>query len=87
MQIDLIDMRHRPDGIYKWIGWTTGQSCTSCSLWQENLVALNMQNHVLAVVGVRKILNSDNRREFVNEIVENVVKEWPGEVTIVNGRP
>ena len=26
-------------------------------------------------------------REFVNEIVECVVKEWPGEVTIVNGRP
>ncbi len=50
-------------------------------------VALNLQNHVLAVVGVPKILHSDNGREFVNEIVENVVKEWPGEVTIVNGRP
>ena len=23
----------------------------------------------------------------VNEIVQSVVKEWPGEVTIVNGRP
>ena len=28
-----------------------------------------------------------NGREFVNEIVESVVKEWPGEVTIINGRP
>ncbi len=30
----------------------------------------------------RTPLHSDNGREFVNEIAESVVKEWPGEVTI-----
>ena len=24
---------------------------------------------------------------YVNVIVQNLVKEWPGETTIVNGRP
>ena len=50
-------------------------------------VALNLQNHVFSYVGVPRILLSDNGREFVNEIVECVVREWPGEATIVNGRP
>ena len=41
----------------------------------------------LSYVGVPKILHSDNGRKFVNEVVESVVREWPGEVIILNGRP
>ena len=47
-------------------------------------MALN-KSHVFCYLGTPKILHSDNGREFVNEIVESVVKEWPGEV--INGRP
>ena len=50
-------------------------------------VALNLQDRVFSVVGVPRILHSDNGREFVNNIVHTVTKEWPGDVVIVNGRP
>jgi hypothetical protein len=50
-------------------------------------VALNLDKHVFSHVGVPRILHSDNGREFVNEVVACVVKQWPGKVTIVNGRP
>lgn len=50
-------------------------------------VALNLQSRVFSYIGTPKILHSDNGREFVNQIVSTVVKEWPGEVTIVIGRP
>ena len=50
-------------------------------------VALNLQNNVFAIVCVPRILHSDNGREFVNQIIESVVKRWPGEVVVVNGRP
>ena len=32
-------------------------------------------------------MQSDNGREFVNEIVKETLSAWPGKVTIVNGRP
>lgn len=28
-----------------------------------------------------------NGREFVNDVVKETLKAWPGEVTIINGRP
>ena len=49
-------------------------------------MSLNLQNNVCAIVGVPRILQSDNG-QFVNQIVESVVKGWPGEVVIVNGHP
>ena len=50
-------------------------------------VGLNLQNLVFSYLGTPRILHSDNGREFVNEIVSDVAKSWPGKVTIVNGRP
>ena len=92
LQIDLIDMRHRPDGMYKWIGhymdhWSKIHILFPLCRKSAAEVALNLQNHVFSYLGTPKILHSDNDREFVNEIVESIVKEWPGEMTIVNGRP
>ena len=43
-------------------------------------VALNLQNHVFAILGIPRILHSDNGREFVNEIIHSIVKEWPGQI-------
>ena len=87
-----IDMRHRPDGIYKWIGhymdhWSKFHIIFPLSRKSAAEVALNLQNLVFSYLGTPKILHSDNGREFVNEIVESLVKDWPGEVVIVNGRP
>ena len=50
-------------------------------------VATNLRSYVFAYIGIPKILHSDNGREFVNVIVRSMVKEWPGEITILNGRP
>ena len=50
-------------------------------------VSYNLQNKVFAYFGTPHILHSDNGREFVNEIVQTLVKQWPGNTTIVNGRP
>ncbi len=90
LQIDLIDTRHRPDGTYKWIGhymnhWVKHSVPLTSKSAAE--VALNVQNQVFAYLGTPRILHSDNGREFVNEIVHSLVRDWPGEVTIVNGRP
>jgi len=50
-------------------------------------VGINLQTKVFAYFGTPRILHSDNGREFVNQIVRDVVQSWPGKVTIVNGRP
>ena len=85
-------MRHRPDGIYKWVGhymdhWSKFHVLFALSRKSAAEVGLNLQNQVFAYLGTPRILHSDNGREFVNEIVRDVVKSWPGKVTIVNGRP
>ena len=91
-QIDLIDMRHRPDGTYKWVGhymdhWSKFHILFPLMRKSAAEVGLNLQNQVFAYLGTPRILHSDNGREFVNEIVHELVKHWPGKVTIVSGRP
>eukprot|EP00731_Ephydatia_muelleri_P017243 Em0010g341a len=90
--MDLIDMRHCPDGTYKWIGhymdhWSKFHVLFALCQKSAAEVALNLQNQVFSYLGTPKILHSDNGHEFVNAIVASLCKEWPGEVTIVNGRP
>ena len=92
IQMNLIDMRHCPDGTYKWIGhymdhWSKFHVLFALCQKSAAEVALNLQNQVFSYLGTPKILHSDNGREFVNAIVASLCKEWPGEVTIVNGRP
>ena len=90
--IDLIDMRHRPDQEYHWIGhymdhWSKFHILFPLMHKSAHEVAYRLQENVFSYIGVPRILHSDNGREFVNNIVHSVVKEWPGEVVIVNGRP
>ena len=90
LQVDLIDMRHRPDGPYHWIGhymdhWSKMHVLFPLMQKCANEVALNLSTKVFAYYGLPKILQSDNGREFVNAIVHKLVEEWPGEVTVING--
>ena len=90
-QIDLIDMRHRPDGHYRWIGhymdhWSKYHAIFPLMHKAAAEVAVGIQN-VFAYLGTPKILHSDNGREFVNAIIRNLISTWPGETTIVSGRP
>jgi len=50
-------------------------------------VAWNLATKVFAYLGLPKILQSDNGREFTSTLIAILVRNWPGEVTIVNGRP
>lgn len=44
-------------------------------------------NEVFSYLGLTKILQSYNGREFVNEIVKETLTLWPGQVVIINGCP
>ena len=50
-------------------------------------VAVGLATKVLPYLRLPEILQSDNGREFVNEIVKETLKLWPGQVVIINGRP
>ena len=85
-------MRHRPDGPYNWMGhymdhWSKMHVLFSLMHKSAEEVAYNLQAKVFAYFGIPKILQSDNGREFVNVIVQKLVEDWPGEITIINGRP
>ena len=80
-------MRHRPDGTYKWIGhymdhWSKLHVLFSLSRKSAAEVAFNLKTQVFAYLGTPRILHSDNGREFVNDTISSLVKDWPGEVVI-----
>ena len=84
-------MRHRPDGPYHWIGyfmdhWSKIHMLFPLMEKSGAEVALNLSSKVFSYFGPPKILQSDNGREFVNGIVKKLVEDWPGEITIINGR-
>ena len=50
-------------------------------------VAVGLATKVFPYLGLPKILQSDNGREFVNEIVKEILTLWPGQGVIINGHP
>ena len=46
-----------------------------------------LQKWVFPFIGLPSILQSDNGREFVNKLIEEVLSAWPGQVQLVSGRP
>jgi transposase InsO family protein len=92
VQVDLIDMRHDPDGDYKWIGHFMDHFSKFHVLFpltrktaQE--VAEKLQERVLSYLGVPRIFHSDNGREFVNELLHALFEQWGGDVLFIRGRP
>ena len=86
-------MRHRPDGPYNWIGhyidhWSKFHVLLfALQRKSSKEVAWNLATKVFAYLGLPKILQSDNGREFASTLMAELVKNWPGEISIVNGRP
>lgn len=89
-QIDLIDMQSNPDGDMKFI-----------MLYQDHLtkfVLIRALRHkkaedvarqlvdIFSTFGAPNILQSDNGREFVNEVIKNLCRIWDG-VKVVHGKP
>ena len=93
IQIDLIDMRHSPDGDFNYIGHFADHMTKFHILFplrdkSANEVATMIEERVLAYVGPPHIFHSDNGREFVNQLLHSLLQTWSsGNVTFVNGRP
>ena len=63
-------MRHRPDGTFKWIGhymdhWAKFHILFALMRKSAAEVALNLQNHVFAILGIPRILHSDAMKSFI----------------------
>ncbi|CAF3590318.1 unnamed protein product [Rotaria socialis] len=90
LQMDLIDMRTRPDGEFKWIlhcrdhftkfSWAYALPSKEARYVAENLIQLFFQ------FGPSHILQSDNGKEFTAQVIKNLKIMWPG-LVILNGRP
>ena len=85
-------MRHLPHGNYKWIlhvvdHWSKFHFIFLLISKSAADVANALHKWVFPVMGLPSILQSDNGREFVNKLIEEVVGTWPGQVQLVSGRP
>ena len=92
VQIDLIDMRCKPDGDYKWIAHCVDHTGQFHVLWPQmhktgEEVKKGFKERWFGYFGLPKILQSDNGLEFKNANVLNLIKDWNGECTLIYGRP
>ena len=89
-QIDLIDMRHKPDGEFSYIAHFMDHWSTYHAFKEEiaDEVASGLNERVFPYLGLPRIIHSDNGRDFVNNVIRELVKDWGGEyVLFVNGSP
>ena len=92
LQIDLIDMRHLPHDGNKWIlhivdHWSKFNLAYPLPQKTAKEVANALEKWVFPIFGLPTILHSDNGREFVNHLIEDVLATWPGAVQLVSCRP
>ena len=92
LQIDLIDMRHLPHDGNKWIlhivdHWSKFNLAYPLPQKTAKEVTNALEKWVFPIFGLPTILHSDNGREFVNHLIEDILATWPGAVQLVSGRP
>ena len=78
IQIDLIDMRHTPDGKFHYIGHFTDHMPKFHILFplkskSASEAARLIEERVLVYVGPPHIFHSDNGREFVNQLLHSLL--------------
>ena len=89
MQIDLVDFQSLPDGEYKWI--LNAQDHLTKFSHLRPLRAKSAKEVAWALYkifcrcGAPVILQSDNGKEFRNQLISSLVLLWPG-LQIVHGR-
>ncbi|XP_060854887.1 KRAB-A domain-containing protein 2-like [Metopolophium dirhodum] len=88
--VDLIDFQSHPDGKYKFIlvyqdHLTKFIILKPLEYKRAEEVAFNLID-IFTLIGAPSILQSDNGREFSNNIVSNLKDMWP-ELKIVHGKP
>ncbi|KAL4120448.1 hypothetical protein QTP88_013139 [Uroleucon formosanum] len=89
-QIDFVDFQSVPDGKFKWILNYQNHATKFVILRPlESKRATEVAYELLSILltfGAPKILQSDNGREFVNSVINELKDLWP-ECVIVHGRP
>jgi len=75
-------MRHMPD---KYIAHNIDHWSKFHVLWplmnkSAIEVASGLVHKVFPYLGLPKILQSDNGREFVNDVIRQIPKSWPGKI-------
>jgi len=90
VQVDLIDLRTRPDGDYKYIAHARDHFTRfSWAIPLKNKEAIYVASFLFQIFtqfGPPVFLQSDNGKEFVASIVRDLIQLWPG-TRIINGRP
>ena len=78
-----------PHNEQKWIVDHWSKFTFACPLRSKSArdVADALQRHAFSMFGLPSILQSDNGREFVNKLIEEVASTWPGQVELVSGHP
>ncbi|XP_025198496.1 KRAB-A domain-containing protein 2-like, partial [Melanaphis sacchari] len=89
-QVDLIDMQSNKDGGFKFIlvyqdHFTKFVSLRPLKTKTSSEVAYNLID-IFCIFGAPCILQSDNGREFVNHIINDLVLMWD-DLKIVHGKP
>ena len=91
VQVDLIDMRHSPDGDFNFIGHFMDHFSQFHVLFPlkrktAKEVSILLEERVLSYFGPPKIFHSDNGREFVNHLISEMFERWGSDVTFINGQ-
>jgi hypothetical protein len=88
-QVDLIDMQSLPDGEYKWLLVYQDHFTKFIQLRplkaKSSIEVANALFDIFSIFGVPMILQSDNGREFKNQVISALATMWPG-MKLVHGR-
>ena len=96
MQIDLIDMRHKPcikkGKTYNWIAHVEDHFSKFHIVWamehkSSDEVTEGLRRFVFPYFGLPLIFQCDNGREFKNQQVRELINDWEGDCKIIHGRP
>lgn len=89
-QVELVDFQSIPDGHYKWLlNYQDHATKYLCLRPLKAKQAVDMANELLKIFlqfGAPAILQSDNGREFVNKVIDELKVNW-SQLHIVHGRP
>ena len=86
-------MRSDPDGEFKYIGHTVVHFGKYHVLLfplrskEAAEVVASLERYVFSFFGLPYLLQSDNGIEFVNSLINETLKIWPGKCKIINGSP
>ena len=85
-------MRHMPHDNFKWIlhivdHWSKFNLAYPLQSKTAKEVANALEKRVFPIFGLPSILHSDKGREFIDQVIEEVIASWPGTVQLVSGRP